>query len=311
MKLSVSTRIFLGFALVIIAFVSAYTYTLIQSKALRESFMVTWQGIAPIATELKELSRGVREPQEFLELRRPSDAHYLHQFLPRPFERFRDVESKLRTLVELSDVVASDRRRLVKAADRLKGFRLGSELKEAIGVDNLTQELSEQPTNEDFFKQLIRGTIKAANEGRLTNRSLQARATIKALRRIDVVVNDARKELQKSLRDLPDRARQEARAATTWMVLIAAGALLLSLLILVWSHLILRPIRELHEGARRIAAGHYDETVRVRSADEIGQLAAEFNTMATALRMRDEKLARQRVELLRADRLATIGEELE
>ncbi|MDP6944067.1 MAG: ATP-binding protein, partial [Myxococcota bacterium] len=43
------------------------------------------------------------------------------------------------------------------------------------------------------------------------------------------------------------------------------------------------------------------------SRDEIGQLASEFNTMAEALSARDRELARQREELLRAARLATIG----
>ena len=88
---------------------------------------------------------------------------------------------------------------------------------------------------------------------------------------------------------------------------IAAGALVLSLIILAMVQLTLRPIRQLTLGARRIAAGHYDERVEVRSSDEIGQLASEFNTMAEALRDRDAALARQSEELLRADRLATIG----
>jgi signal transduction histidine kinase len=63
---------------------------------------------------------------------------------------------------------------------------------------------------------------------------------------------------------------------------------------------LLRPIQTLTEGVKAVASGDLARKVEVRSGDEVGLLAREFNAMAASL-------ARQRVELLRAERLAAVG----
>ncbi len=54
------------------------------------------------------------------------------------------------------------------------------------------------------------------------------------------------------------------------------------------SHLVNRmiylPLRDLDDGADRLAAGDLENTIPVRSADEFGQLAISFNSMTKALR---------------------------
>jgi signal transduction histidine kinase len=63
---------------------------------------------------------------------------------------------------------------------------------------------------------------------------------------------------------------------------------------------LLAPVRVLTEGVKAVAAGDLSRKVEVGSGDELGLLAREFNNMASSL-------ARQRSELLRAERLAAIG----
>jgi signal transduction histidine kinase len=55
-----------------------------------------------------------------------------------------------------------------------------------------------------------------------------------------------------------------------------------------------RPIARLAAASRRIAAGRYAERVPVSGDDELGELAASFNTMATSL----EVTERRRIELV-------------
>lgn len=310
MRLSVSTKIFLGFAVVILAFGSACAYTIYRMSALRESVTVIWEEVVPVSSRLRSLSRRLRAPEEFLALKRPSDAAWLQRLLPtlEPFEQLRDVEERLTRLTRQAPLAGRDRESLEAVVAKLGAFRAGPDLALALAgedVEGITGE--PQLTSQVLYERLIRQTVKRANEGQLTESAPETRATIRALRRTNRFVVEALRELAAPMRGLSDRAASDEKAATLAVILIASAALVLSLLMLIISQLTLAPIRRLREGARRIATGHYDEVVQVRSGDEIGQLAAEFNGMAAALRQRDAALARQREELLRSDRLATIG----
>jgi signal transduction histidine kinase len=76
------------------------------------------------------------------------------------------------------------------------------------------------------------------------------------------------------------------------------GALLLALLVGAGlARRISGPLRELAEGARAVSRGTLDATVPVRTRDEVGELAATFNTMTHDLVMARE-------ELVRAERVA-------
>ena len=56
-------------------------------------------------------------------------------------------------------------------------------------------------------------------------------------------------------------------------------------------------VRALHRGTRRIAGGDLDTQIVIPNEDELGDLAASFNAMATAVKKgREEALARQRLE---------------
>jgi two-component system nitrogen regulation sensor histidine kinase NtrY len=79
---------------------------------------------------------------------------------------------------------------------------------------------------------------------------------------------------------------------------VAAGALLIGLLVSLWTAArITRPVRELAEGAREVAAGRWETRIDVRGLDEIGQLGIAFNDMTRTL-------ASQRDRLLQTERVA-------
>ena len=81
-------------------------------------------------------------------------------------------------------------------------------------------------------------------------------------------------------------------------VAVATGALLIGLLVSLWvAARITRPVRELAEGAREVAAGRWETRMDVRGLDEIGQLGIAFNDMTRTL-------ASQRDKLLQTERVA-------
>jgi PAS domain S-box-containing protein len=85
------------------------------------------------------------------------------------------------------------------------------------------------------------------------------------------------------------KSEEAAGAARRWFLITSALAAALALagigLALLLSRSIVRPVRELTAAAARIASGDLDAKAEVRSHDEIGLLAAEFNRMAEHLRL--------------------------
>jgi two-component system NtrC family sensor kinase len=103
---------------------------------------------------------------------------------------------------------------------------------------------------------------------------------------------------------------------------VIAAALMASFLV---HRVVYLPLRDLEDGAARLAKGELDQTIPVRSEDEFGQLAASFNSMTEALRkshaeLQDwgrtleqkvkeatQKLHVAQAEAARGEKLASVG----
>ncbi|MCK9615423.1 MAG: HD domain-containing protein [Candidatus Omnitrophica bacterium] len=82
---------------------------------------------------------------------------------------------------------------------------------------------------------------------------------------------------------------QKAARLKTLFILILVIAV--SILLGAWISMdVTRPVQNLVEGTRRIAAGNLDYKVEIKSKDEIGELAEAFNAMAGNLAASREKL---------------------
>jgi two-component system nitrogen regulation sensor histidine kinase NtrY len=81
-------------------------------------------------------------------------------------------------------------------------------------------------------------------------------------------------------------------------LLVGAGGVLVGLLLSWWAAArVARPVLELAEGAREVAAGRWDTRVQIKSRDEVGELARSFNLMTG-------QLVEQRERLVQAERVA-------
>lgn len=93
--------------------------------------------------------------------------------------------------------------------------------------------------------------------------------------------------------------QQSFSEALTWAALAAGVAALVVSLFL--SGRVVTPVRAMMSASQRIAAGHYEERVQDRGADELGQLAQSFNQMAAKL---------QQVESMRRQLIGDVAHEL-
>ncbi|MDF2962992.1 MAG: hypothetical protein K0S39_4727 [Paenibacillus sp.] len=83
---------------------------------------------------------------------------------------------------------------------------------------------------------------------------------------------------------------------------VIAKLLIGSLLIMIASGFLVRPIKRLTAATKKIADGHYDIEVKVKQRDELGLLAESFNHMAKQLRQ---------VERMRQDFVSDVSHELQ
>ena len=95
---------------------------------------------------------------------------------------------------------------------------------------------------------------------------------------------------------MAETTAQAFRSAMLQALLLSAGAATLAAVVvsLFVSTRIVTPIQQLLAASRRIASGHYAERVVATDTDELGALAAQFNTMAAEL----EAAERRRVALI-------------
>ncbi len=69
-----------------------------------------------------------------------------------------------------------------------------------------------------------------------------------------------------------------------------------------------RPLMALKDGAVKIGKGRLDHRIEIATGDEVEDVADEFNRMAELLKKREKELVEANQKLIRAERLAAIGE---
>jgi two-component system NtrC family sensor kinase len=99
-------------------------------------------------------------------------------------------------------------------------------------------------------------------------------------------------QLQRELRGVASQMREQWKNAVQMGIILGGAGLLAAIGAALWLWRTLRPLQELRLKARRIASGDYGKRIGIYSRDEIGDLAREFDGMAWALQEREQRLIR-------------------
>ncbi len=106
-----------------------------------------------------------------------------------------------------------------------------------------------------------------------------------------------------------DVALEPSRLLFRKQLLAWAGTLCFSLVLAL---LLVRyfggPVKRLEQHARSIGAGDLERRVDIRTGDELEQLGAAFNDMASRLAQREQELRDAQIALVHRERLAAVGE---
>jgi signal transduction histidine kinase/HAMP domain-containing protein len=282
-RVSVSTKIFLSLAGVLIIFAAVAVYSIFTLQSIGGQLEVVDEGYIPltkITAELEALeSKAHLDLRELQGLKDSKGVQVVRRLYPA------STAARVSRLLDSAEGIARS----------MRTRRLPSgELSFVEGLGRQIGRLREQHQQNlaglsDLLRVLSAGraTEVAALRERLRGGERRMRDLLRALAadlegRITATVLGVRRE-----------ERTSAWAVMGLSVLAAAVGLLLVL----YAQYTLRPIKQLTEGVVRIAGGDYSQRVQIPARDEIGLLASEFNRMAESLLWREERLGEQQREI--------------
>src|SRR5436309_1108286 len=293
MRLSIATKVFLGFVAVLACSAAVSAYGVARLRRIGQGLSLLSRPYMPLTRAVSILEafhkERVRNTDRLLD---EADARARAAFIALDRTYFARVVGERLTyaqqLVGSAQQTASDRDALDRISARLSAVsaRVAEEEKAAATLTaRLEKGGSADPSLEDSVTRL-----KTAQ------------------RRVDYEVRDLGRILQDQMNQGVDEAEKQERAAR-WAILALSGIALLVGLLVTWlSHRALRPIRTLTEAAQRLGRGSPDSVaVPEQGGDTLAALAREFNAMAQRLAARERELRAQGEALLRSERLAAIG----
>lgn len=294
MRLSIATKVFIAFAAVIIVFTMVLMFGIYRTQTTYAQIQAVNQTVVPLSlllsdvqTDLKSFSLVLNE-RDPLVLRRTLQVTRLGPSMP---ERFRNKMARAEKLAAPSALgteqttIDEARAEIAALHERIDTFSARS----AAFADLVLEE--REPGD----------ALVLARQSELRD---EARA-------IDERLTVLRSDLQAATDRGLARAKDVERSSLYALSVSSAAALSIAIALLVAVLITIRRLTALTAATKRIGEGDYrplDEVGRPSvGRDEIEELRGEFDAMARRLQERDDALRQQHAQLLRSERLATIG----
>jgi two-component system, NtrC family, sensor kinase len=285
----VATKIFLAFAVALAAFGAVAAFGVARLHDLRQDLRLLSAGYLPLTRIAAQLDVKDWVAARALEAR-ALDRAARQAYLPVARAHF---PALVREKLEEGRRVAADAR----------AFARGDEARFLEGVTARLDLLAARWGEYDREARALLDGLEAG-EGGDPRTAAAFEARVQAVRQLEKGLSLDVKLLQVALESqIADRMHAAERTEAQTVLLIVIYSLLAFAVgagAAAMSQRLLAPIQTLTEGVKAVGAGDLTRKVEVRSRDEIGLLAREFNAMAASL-------DRQRTELSRAERLAAVG----
>lgn len=294
MRLSLATRIFIGYAVVLVTFgaVSLFSVTelhrnQIEIRLVSEGYL----SVSQVASTIENLQKNQADDTAQLgSAANVTKRRLLVQLSRRYF--FESVNQK----IEIG--LATTLRMLEFAPDSEKPFiadlgqrfqTLGKDYEEYHRVAEAAWSVLVEPNPDAVLV-----------EERLDKLTRTESALSSSIQRIIGALN------ARTLERVRQAQEREQRTGVA-IIGLSVIAIVIGLLATGLAARALRPVQTLIEGVSRIGRGDYSANLGIRGDDEIAVLAREFDTMARSLKEREAQLAQKQAELLSAERLAAVG----
>jgi len=232
-------------------------------------------------------------------------------------ERFRDVAVALKDGARNTVSTDAFRRKLAEARKCLDEYE--AQLNETVR----RQRDPENGSHEYGLVEVLRKDFAKIDEGQVRFVTEQTEQVSWPAVAAVPGVNLAAQDLVNTTDELRERLYQhikdiirDARAPYTWSLIIVistsiTGVCLMAGLLRFFYGWIFSPLRDLQQGAGRVAHGDFDRRIEVHSGDEMEELATAFNNMTSRLqeiyRNLEHQVNERSRQLVRSERLASVG----
>lgn len=300
MRISISTKIFLGFIVVLLVFGFSSLYSVLRTSEIRDRVVLIREGIVPIEKDIQRLSERLGQVRSSLLQRTPRKGVLLrlgNRLSPENFTPFSDLKRA--------------QARVRRVAEQTAELRLST--KNLLVVERKIQSIFEPPDNPDdvglaeaFAATRTRYLNAISQESMDDARSLygELRRQINDLQR---QLRDVEKATSLSISRVNEEAKENEISVVRDVIFTSTIALIVSILVMLLTHQGIRRIRTLIDGVRSVSEGKYAFPVSITGGDEIAELASEFSRMGKSLQERNSQLEEQSKALVRSERFATIG----
>jgi two-component system, NtrC family, sensor kinase len=271
---TLSARILLGFAVLVVTFGALTGNELWNIHTVENEIHLVHKGYLPLARASKELDRKQADLKSFAESYETDPNAYKNVYPARDFA--------LTNLVMQMDVPQG-----LPENGRKRVRELLSEVQ---------TEVQEIPPLYDKLR-----TSKRGNDGTLDADGHAALLDLQhAEGRIKGATDRLANELEREVSLIMNTLEDTGHKVGIFTIYFGSAAMILGVLMTIWVVITLRPLHQLREAARRVAAGDYGSRIVERGPAEVSDLAREFNSMGRAIEERER-------ELVRSERLAAVG----
>jgi nitrogen fixation/metabolism regulation signal transduction histidine kinase len=284
-RLSIPTRIFLGFALLLAAFGGVAGASVVQHQSTAETLGLLRQGYLPLALTVGEA--------------KVTDAVY-GTLLDRVMSE-RDPTATRNWLQAGRQVRPTTIRRALEGVDRAEPLgRTEADRRALVSVRSSLEQVSAayreiDRGHDDLFAALDDGDRESAQ--RVLDRMRRYERSVEAHLR------DARGVLSERISVLSAEAEERERRAALLLGALTLLGLLLGIAVIVAAHRMLSPLPRLMDRVAAVARGDLSAKLEPRTDDELGRLATEFENMVEALAARDQRLREAAEAELRLQRM--------
>jgi signal transduction histidine kinase len=295
MRLSISAKIFVGFAIVLATFFGVALYNNYTMRLFGEELRLVSRGYLDLRLDTSEMQTAQSKLLQVMDEQQTRESGLRR--IPQIVKRAIDFERRIRLKTQIPRALAD--------VDRIDA--LASSKQEHALLNQLRTRVAKLEEDVRADEELFDEVYGPLGDEAPPRRDEDMGRITAAAERLLMKEQQIQHSLAKLSTELTQRAHQsgvrleEEQNRASWLLLaLVVLALAVGVAVMIVATLTLRPLRRLAESAKQLARGDYKSRATASSHDEVGTLAREFNAMAQALEEREQ-------QLIRSERLAAVG----